>query len=125
MTFILADTSVWADHFRSTDAVMAGWLSQKRVRMHPFVIGELAMGGLPMREQTLTELNAIHQARLASDEEVMRLVEAGKHYGTGLGWIDVHLLASVLITHDIMLWTRDRRLNDAAARYGRAARLHH
>jgi len=125
MTLILADTSVWADHFRSTNALMAEWLAQKRVRMHPLVIGELAMGGLPKREETLAELNAIHQARLAKDEEVMRLVEAGKHYGTGLGWIDIHLLASVLITDDIMLWTRDRRLNDAAAHYGRAARLHH
>lgn len=125
MSLVLADTSVWADHFRAGDPVLADCLTQKRIRMHPLVLGELAMGGLPRRAQTLEELKTIHQIGAASDDEALRLVDAGRHYATGLSWIDIHLLAAVLLREDISLWTRDRRLNEAAMRYGRAAQLHH
>ena len=125
MSLILADTSVWADHFRRGDPLLGEWLAQKRIRMHPLVIGELAMGGLPRREQTLEELRAIHRIGAASDIEVLRLVESGRHYATGLSWVDIHLLAAVLLREDLSLWTRDRRLNEAAMRYDRVVHPHH
>jgi predicted nucleic acid-binding protein len=125
MSLILADTSVWADHFRGGDPLLAECLARKRIRMHPFIIGELAMGELPRREQTLEHLKTLHRIGAASDVEVLRLVDAGRHYATGLSWIDIHLLAAVLLREDISLWTRDRRLNEAAMRYGRATHLHH
>ena len=125
MSLILADTSVWADHFRTGNPLLADCLARKRIRMHPFVIGELAMGGLPRRAQTLEALKTIHRIGAASDDEALRLVDLGRHHATGLGWIDIHLLAAVLLREDISLWTRDKKLNEAAMRYGRAAQLHH
>lgn len=100
-------------------------LADSRIRMHPFVIGELAMGSLPHRPQIMQQLYDIRRIKRVSEEEVMHLVESGPHFGTGLSWIDAHLLASVLLVDDLALWTRDRRLNDAAARYGRAKAFHH
>lgn len=100
-------------------------LADSRVRMHPFIIGELAMGSLPHRPQVMQQLFDIRRIKRVSEEEVMHLVESGPHHGTGLSWVDAHLLASVLLVEDLSLWTRDRRLNEAAARYGRATAFHH
>ena len=125
MRLILVDSSVWANHFRIGDALLEECLTGKRVRMHPFVVGELAMGNLPRRQRTLKELQTMHRIGAASDAEVLRLVEMDGHHGAGLSWIDMHLLAAVVLREDVDLWTRDRRLDEAAARYGRAARLHH
>lgn len=93
--------------------------------MHPYVIGELAMGHLPRRTETLTQLREIHQVAAANNTEVMQLIEHGPHFGSGLSWVDAHLLASVVLSPGLMLWTRDRRLNQAAAKHGRSATLHH
>lgn len=125
MTLILADTSVWVNHLRHGDPVMAQCLNEKRIRLHPYVVGELALGNLPNRTVFLDWIDAIHQVRPARDAEVRRLIEAGRHYGSGLGWVDLHLLASVLLTDGVALWTGDRRLHEAASRHGCAARLHH
>ena len=62
---------------------------------------------------------------VASDLEVSRLVEADRLFGSGLGWIDAHLMAAVLLNRGLSLWTRDRRLNEVAMRHGRSAQLHH
>jgi predicted nucleic acid-binding protein len=125
LTLILADTSIWIDHFRVRDPMLDQLLGERRIRMHPFVIGELAMGNLRDRSTTLEELQDIHHVVAASDDEVMRLVEAGPHHGAGLGWVDAHLLAAVVLADGLTLWTRDRRLNAAAGLHGVAAVLHH
>jgi hypothetical protein len=125
LSLILADTSVWVDHFRSRDPLLDQFLGDGRVRMHPFVIGELAMGNLPHRPQVMQQLYDVRRIRSVSEQEVMHLAESGPHHGTGLGWIDAHLLAAVLLVEDLSLWTRDSRLNEAAARYGRATAVHH
>lgn len=122
---ILADTSVWAGHLRSADHVMEQLLADQQVLIHPFVIGELAMGKLPDRPTFLRSLHRMKSAPKALDNEVLRLVEDGWHFGAGMGWIDAHLLASVLLLDHARLWTRDRRLNAAAAKHGRSAALHH
>lgn len=125
MTVILADTSVWTDHLRFENPVFADRLKHGRILMHELVIGELVMGNLPNRPAFLRRLHHINRSVRASDSEVMRLIEDNHLYGTGLGFIDAHLLASVLLTDEVMLWTRDRRLNAAAEHFGRAAQLHH
>lgn len=125
MTPILADTSVWADHLRSDDHLMRQMLTDRRILMHPYVVGELAMGNLPRRSETLQELNTLHVVQPVSDTEVMQLIENGSHFGSGLSWVDAHLLASVVLSPSLKLWTRDRRLNAAAAKHGRSATLHH
>ena len=110
---ILADTSVWVDHFRRGSAALRDVLSEGMVLTHPFVIGELACGTLKNRKRILADLNALPLAVPATHEEVLRLIEDRKLWGQGIGWIDGHLLASALIAN-CRFWTLDRRLVSAA-----------
>ena len=122
---ILADSSVWIDHLRANDPLFEEQLYQGRILCHPLVIGEIAMGSLKNRTQFLRSLGKIAQAGVARNAEVLRLVEERHLHGHGLGLIDAHLLASTLITPECKLWTRDRRLEKAAADLGIAATLTH
>ena len=82
--------------------------------MHPFVLGEVACGNLRSRSQTLHMLARLPSPVPASNNEVLALLNQHRFFGKGLGWIDVHLLSSALLTH-CRLWTLDRPLRDAAA----------
>ena len=109
----LVDTSVWANHFRSPHPALVELLNEGRAGSHPFVIGELAAGNLRDRAATLGELAALPQARAASEAEVHHLLEARGFWGTGLGWIDLHLLASAALSGWSLL-TADRVMTQAA-----------
>lgn len=117
---ILVDTSIWADHFRVTDALLSAHLSRQLILLHPFVIGELAMGHLRPRAAILRSLQAAPQAPVAAYAEVLELIEDEDLIAIGIGYVDAHLLASVSLTEGARLWTRDRRLHAAASRLGRA-----
>jgi predicted nucleic acid-binding protein len=110
----LVDTSVWVDHLRRANGRLAGLLDEGNVLSHPFVIGELACGNLGHRDEILALLAALPEAPVAHHAEVLDLVSSRKLYGQGLGWIDMHLMASALLAGS-SLWTLDRKL-DAAAR---------
>ena len=84
--------------------------------MHPFVSGELACGKLEDRTAVLSDLLALPAAKLASNAEVLRMIEDRRLWGRGLGWIDAHLLASALLSN-CRLWTLDARLAKAAAEF--------
>lgn len=120
---ILADTSIWIDHLRHGDEHLEEFLGQGEVVMHPFVIGEIALGYLPHRSATLAELHELPTARLATDAEVLRLIEANNVIGRGVGYVDVHLLASALLM-DCAFWTRDKRLAKLAEAVGRTPSVH-
>ena len=122
---ILVDTSVWVDHLRRAEEMLTDLLDREQVLTHPFVIGELALGHLRQRDAVLEALQDLHQAMVARDEEVLRAIEHERLFGLGLGYVDVHLLASVRLTPDASLWTRDRRLLAAAERLSLAARVTH
>ncbi|MBI3461622.1 MAG: PIN domain-containing protein [Planctomycetes bacterium] len=111
---ILADTSVWVEHLRHGSARLSSLLRDEQVLCHPFVVGELACGNLANRRELLALLTSLPQALLAEQQEVLHLVDAEHLYGRGLGWVDVHLLASALLT-DCALWTLDRVLRTTAA----------
>jgi predicted nucleic acid-binding protein len=113
---ILADTSLWIDHLRQGNAELSAWLEAGEVLIHPFVIGELAMGNLSRREPMLRELGRLPRAGVASPEEVLGLISREKLHGLGLGYVDAALLASVRLTPDARLRTRDRRLQAVADR---------
>jgi predicted nucleic acid-binding protein len=100
-------------------------LADHRVRMHPHVLGELCMGNLPRRSETVEFLTSLRSVPTVADDEVMQMIETGRLFGTGLSWVDAHLLASTLVIGDLRLWTRDRRLSEAAGRFGKSASLHH
>lgn len=110
---ILVDTSVWVDHFRSGTTGLDSLLNEGQVACHPFIIGELACGHLKNRTEILTLLQALPMAIRATDEEVLPFIDNSLLMGKGLGYIDIHLLMSALLT-GIPLWTNDRRLRDAA-----------
>lgn len=125
MSLILADSSVWLDHLRSNDPVMDQLAVEERLLMHTYVIGELSLGNLANRPAFLSRLRQIDAILKARDDDVFNLIETQRLSGSGIGWVDAHLLTSVVLAGDVKLWTRDRRLNAAAERLGRAAQLHH
>ena len=111
---ILVDTSVWIDHLRQGDAALHSLLQAGRVLVHPLVIGEIAMGNLRQRDTILTSLANLPQARVATDYETLRFVDANLLFGLGISYIDARLLASVRLTQGARLLTRDKRLAASA-----------
>jgi len=107
---ILVDTSVWIDHLRSGEPLLVAALEGGRVMMHPFVLGELACGNLANRSEVLELLGGLPAALTATDPEALEFIERRTLMGQGIGYIDVHLLASIALSGDARLWTRDRRL---------------
>ena len=118
---ILVDSTIWIDHLRRGDAALADLLNRGRVLAHPFVIGELVLGSLHQRHVVLGALRDLPQATVATDGEVMGFIDRHALHGRGIGYVDVHLLAATQLSADARLWTRDRRLLDAAVKLGVAA----
>ncbi len=122
---ILVDTSIWVDHLRHGDEQLAALLDRGMVLMHPFIMGELALGQLRQRQAVLTDLMDLPAATVAGDDEAMRLIEQEALYGMGVGYIDAHLLAAARLTPGAMIWTRDRRFLVVAEKLSLAARVVH
>ena len=117
---ILVDTSIWVDHFRTTDTVLSEHLSRRLIILHPFVTGELALGHLRPRAETLLRLRAAPPARVVPYDDVLELIETENLVAIGLGYVDAHLLASARSDEGVRLWTRDRRLRAVATTMGLA-----
>jgi len=115
---ILVDTSVWIDHLRSGDAGLVALLEQSAVVMHPFVVGELACGNLRDRASILELLQDLPAAVVASPVEALTFIERHGLPGRGIGYVDVHLLASTALMPGARLWTRDARLRATAQALG-------
>ena len=110
---VLVDTSVWIDHLRRGNDELARLLDRGLVICHEHVIGELACGGLRQRREILGMLKNLPRAPEAGFDEVMTLIDRHSLFGRGLGWIDLHLVASALLGA-VPLWTLDRRLASVA-----------
>ncbi|MBI4921350.1 MAG: type II toxin-antitoxin system VapC family toxin [Devosia nanyangense] len=115
---ILVDTSIWIDHLHTGDPVMDRLLREDTVVLHPFVLGEIALGNLKDRKRVLAELDTIPAAGMVANEDVLELIHQQELAGSGIGLIDAHLIASTLLVGDDLLWTRDRRLAAVAHRLG-------
>ena len=120
---ILVDSSVWIDHFRNGDLALVGLLNTGQVLTHPFVIGELALGHLRLREQVLALLEELPRALVATEAEVLHFIGRHTLFGMGIGYVDAHLLAGARLTPDTSIWTRDKRLRAAAKRLSLAASM--
>lgn len=120
---ILVDSSVWIDHLRDGNALLAGLLEEGLVLGHAFVLGELACGRMRRRSEILALLADLPQAVVASEAEVLGLIERRGLMGRGIGYVDAHLLAGTLLTPGAALWTHDRRLAAIAEELGAGARL--
>ncbi|WP_119678885.1 type II toxin-antitoxin system VapC family toxin [Indioceanicola profundi] len=111
---ILVDSSVWIDHLRARDEVLMSLLVERRVAGHPFILGEVALGSIANRDVVVEQLKELPQLAVAEDAEVMALIDRHRLFGRGIGYVDAHLLAAVRLTPAAGIWTRDRRLHQAA-----------
>ena len=114
---VLVDTSVWVSHLRVGNVGLEKLLSGGEVVCHPFIIGELACGNLRNRHEILTHLQSLPMTILAEDEEVLEFIENNQLMGKALGYIDVHLVASAVLT-DVPLWTFDKTLDKFTKKIG-------
>jgi len=120
---ILADTSVWIDHFRSGNIELEKALIQGQVVIHPWIIAELALGSLRDRPKTLAMLDRLPQVRVARISELLLMIETRRFYSVRIGLADAQLMASTLITPATLLWTRDKPLRKLAESIGIHASL--
>ena len=114
---VLVDTSVWVAHLRAGNIGLEALLNDGHVVCHPFIIGEIACGKLNNRSEILSLLQALPMATRAEHGEVMQFIENYRLMGKGLGYIDMHLLASAMLTN-VSLWTLDKRLNEVSSTLG-------
>ena len=115
---ILVDTSVWIDHFRDPIAHVEGLMTSVMIVHHPFVTGELSLGSFLDRTSALTFLATLPAAKVASQRDFLAFVEVARLNGTGIGFVDAHLLAACRLTPGTLLWSRDKRLDRWAESMG-------
>lgn len=115
---ILVDTSVWVDHLRSGSPALAAELEAGHVLVHPLVIGEIACGNVRNRREVLGLLAELPSAPAATHPEALEFLERRNLMGRGIGFVDVHLLASTALAASATFWTRDRRLARVAGEMG-------
>lgn len=122
---VLIDTSVWIRSFAGREPFFSEVdriLARKESIGHALVYGELLMGDRGGRTRFLEKYMTAPQSALAPHEQVVEMVRARRLHGRGVGWIDVHLLASALVGR-MRLWTADPRLAEMAAELGVAYKL--
>ena len=110
---VVVDTNIWVFHWRQPNRLLTDMVADGEIWTHPIVIGELSMGTLRNREQTLWDLTRLGRPPLATDAETRQMVDARRLWGRGIGWNDAKILASVVIG-GCLLWTRDIRLDEIA-----------
>jgi predicted nucleic acid-binding protein len=114
---VLVDTNIWINHFRKNDAKLVANLNMGSVASHPFIIGELACGNLNNRKEILELFQSLPSVPTVDSDEFLTFVESNSLMGKGLGYVDIHLLASAILA-GIELWTNDRRLRRASQGLG-------
>ena len=112
---ILVDTSVWSDHLRDLEPGLVALLNEGSVLIHPSIIEELACGNLPHRKEILDLLHALPVAPVAKHAEVLDFIATERLHGTGVGSVDVHLLASARLA-GAKVWSKDKALCREAKR---------
>ncbi|KIZ40401.1 MULTISPECIES: PIN domain-containing protein [Rhodopseudomonas] len=120
---LLVDTSIWIDHFRKGNPRLSAGLLRRQVLIHAFVLGELALGRALRFGEIITDLSDLPNATIAAPAEVLQLISRVELAGSGIGYVDAHLVASTLLTPDCRLWTRDRKLRAVAERLSIAAQV--
>lgn len=115
---IIVDTSVWIDHLRQSNPELEEALLGNSILLHAFVLGEIALGSISNRRDILEEMQQMPFANKAEEDEIIDLIEREHFFGSGIGYVDAHLIASTLLQTDCKLWTRDKRLEAIAHRLG-------
>jgi predicted nucleic acid-binding protein len=113
---IIPDTSIWIDHIHHRDPQLTELLTKRNILIHPFVVGEIALGSMKQYDGIIASLLTLPPAPIAAEEEVRFMIKRHAVMGSGIGYVDAHLLASALLTGEALVWTRDKRLHVAASR---------
>jgi predicted nucleic acid-binding protein len=113
---VLVDTSIWISHFKHNNPHLKKLLMEESVSCHPIIIGELACGNIKNRKEIISLLQALPQTLVAESDEILAFIEHNKLMGVGIGLVDVHLLASSLLTN-LPFWTTDKRLCTIASKF--------
>jgi predicted nucleic acid-binding protein len=117
MSLVLADTSIWVEHFRRANPVLQALAAGDQLLCHPLIVLEVACGSPPApRQRTIEDMRALQHAVVATHDETLTLMESEHLHASGCGAIDVSLLASVMLTPGAALWTSDKKLNGLARR---------
>jgi len=114
---IIVDANIWIDHLRSRDKHLVSLIEKDQAFVHPYTVAEVSLGSLRNREEVVRQLSLFQAPPLASHEDVMSIIEWNKLAGTGIGYVDCHLLTATLLMGG-RLWTRDRRLSAQSAKMG-------
>ena len=113
---IIIDTCVWVDHFRGIASPLDDILGSGLEMLHPFVFGELLLNGMPRKGDIADRLEELQPAPVASPADVAAFIQWAKLAGTGMGYVDTHLLVSARITNAQIL-TTDSSLRAQARRF--------
>ncbi|OGL44703.1 MAG: ribonuclease [Candidatus Schekmanbacteria bacterium RBG_16_38_11] len=112
---VLIDTSIWISHFQEENPHLKELLLEGSVVCHPFVIGELACGNIKNRKEIISLLRDLPEAETLENDEILQFIENKRLMGLGIGLIDIHLLASSVLTN-VLLWTADKQLRSVASK---------
>ena len=107
---VLVDSSVWVGHFKQRNDHLVALLEEGAVVCHPYIVGELACGTPPTRKAVIGLLSALESAPVATQEELLSMMDVRQLYGRGCGFVDMSLLASALLSEKTLIWTLDKRL---------------
>lgn len=110
---ILVDTSIWVSHLRQSSRQLEKLLMNAEVMCHPFIIGELACGNLENRNEIISLLQSLPMAPTVEFDEFLFFIDRNHMMGKGVGFVDVHLLASAQLA-GVLLWTADKKLKSSA-----------
>lgn len=120
---ILADTTIWIDHFRGGNERLRRLLLECNIVIHPLIVAELALGSLKDRARTLALLDFLPHVSVVQTGELRAMLEKRSLYSRGIGLVDAHLIASCLVDGSARIWTRDQRLRAVADSLSIAADL--
>ncbi len=117
MNPVLVDSCVWVGHFRQHNPLLVNMLEDGEIWCHPIVVGELSMGNLKDRQQTIFDLAKLNRPPIATFAETRQMIEARRLWGRGIQWNDARILASAILGQ-VPLWTFDVRLSEIAKELG-------
>ena len=119
---VLVDSSVWVGHFKRRNQHLVTLLEDGAVMCHPYVVAEVACGTLPSRKSIIGMLAELESAPVATQDELLAMLDTRQLYGRGCGFVDMSLLASTMLSEKALIWTIDKRFELVAAELNRAYR---
>jgi predicted nucleic acid-binding protein len=119
---VLVDSSVWVGHFKQRNDHLVVLLEDGSVVCHPYVVAEVACGTPPSRKAVIGMLADLVSAPVATQDELLAVMESHQLFGRGCGFVDIGLLAGALLGENTLIWTLDKRLELLAMELGKAYR---